>query len=237
VSASLLITREAAVRHESGHVAGLHALGISVHSVDVEDRGDRHGFVAHDLRVVDRGSALQQAKHTMCAWLSEGAGIPAWPLNQGPVTSSDEQQLAHIADVLEWDEADYQALIADTHQLMATPRFKNAYEAVHGALQSTDRLHEQTLHRLLEPRLEHKVLGTRWVLPETAFDRMGAQILADRDAAIRRARAAQAAARHNSAAYKSARADTLALVEAERAKRVRQRMAHDLDLLTRSRVA
>ena len=230
---STLITREQAIRHECGHAAGLFALGLEVTSVDVLQTPTRHGFTAHNLRVLDPATARLQALHTMTAFIAEGANaVPVWPLDQGPVTSTDEQQLARIASACRWGETDYTDLVHDACQLMVTPRFKKAYHALHDALQSTSRLDEHALQRLLPSKPERKVFRTSWVTPGPFdFDRYGWQVLADRDAARRRARTAQAAARHTES--KRARAEMLALEEAIRARRERQRIAPDLDSLTR----
>lgn len=132
--------------------------------------------------------------------------------------------------MLEWDERDYRRLINDTDELMATPRFKQAYRAITRALQHTDRLDEHDLQRLLEP--VHKTFATRWVVPEPLIsDRSALQTLRDRDAAARRNRTQQAARRQAEA--KRMRAEMLELEQAMRAQEKRRRISHDLDQLAR----
>jgi hypothetical protein len=158
---------------------------------------------------------------------------PPWPLNQGPITSSDEEQLAHIAAELGWSQTDYKNLVGEACDLMVTPTFRKAYSGLLDAFEHADQVDGHTLQCALGAPRERKQMATRWMIPENAYDAYGQQVLRDRNAAIRRARTAQAAARRNSPTYKSAHAQTLALEDHLRAQRLRQRQAHELYMLTR----
>src|SRR5437763_13494325 len=105
---------EQIVAHESGHVAGLHSLGVRVRSADVIDTGGtRKGFVSHD-----NTDLMTEATHILTAWLAEG-DLPEWPLD--PTRSVDEARFAEIAEAHLWDEADYLVMIGQARDLMATP--------------------------------------------------------------------------------------------------------------------
>jgi hypothetical protein len=150
VSASLAITRDQASRHEAGHVGLLHCLGVRVGGVDIIDHGHRHGFTQHKLRVTSPSTAEAQAKHTIASWICEG-NLPVWPLDSGVVTSNDERHLAAIAREYGWTEDNWRRLVKETCEIMSGPTFRQAYEAICGALQTTSALDRATIKRLLTP--------------------------------------------------------------------------------------
>lgn len=155
---TIRVGRDQRVRHESGHVACLHCLGVGVDHVDVLDHdGGGQGFTRHSHRVTDRATAEIEVKHCIAAWLCEGGdALPDWPPDSRPVTSSDERRVAAIADALDWDEHDWRRLLRATCHLMTDDPFRKTYRKVAGALQTTAQLDGPTLQRLLGPRLERK---------------------------------------------------------------------------------
>jgi hypothetical protein len=145
--------RDRVVAHEAGHACACLALGVPVRMVDtVGGDATRGGWVSHNVVVSDHASARLWAKVIM-AGLVEGAetaeDLPRWPLDSRPVTSTDEKNLAWIADYLQWIDDDYQRLIGEVCELTLSDAYQILFVTIVGALDYTPRLDTNAFRRLL----------------------------------------------------------------------------------------
>jgi hypothetical protein len=143
---------ERTAAHEGGHAAAAALLGLTVRLVDTDTRTEPtaggglcviFGEVRHSgERIVDRASAIRRMVVSLCGPLESVDSwddMPHWPLSEHADTT-DERNLAALADWLGFDEADYTAVVMEAIELSLTPEYRILHQAITGLLDYTARI-------------------------------------------------------------------------------------------------
>ncbi len=135
--------------HEAGHAAMLMVLGVGVKVVDVVgDGGTCFGYVAHDLRVTDRKTALHRMMVILAGPLESDTWeqIPKWPLRRD--ASPDEALLASLADAVGLTHEDYDELVSRTIDITLSNEYLMLHTAIVGTLDYVPRIGPEHLAQI-----------------------------------------------------------------------------------------
>lgn len=146
------LTPEQIARHEVAHTAARLSQGLSVKAVDIIGNHEYGGWVLIDRPAnPDPDYLTREAVDIMAAWI-EGSNdmeeVPEWPLDSRPVTSKDEQDLAHIVNELGWNALDYSELKLKAFRLMETDTYRMIFDGLLGMCDYTPRLSEHQIDAL-----------------------------------------------------------------------------------------
>ncbi len=140
---------ERVAAHEAGHAAMLMVLGVGVRVIDVVgDGAECLGYVAHDLRVTDRESAIRRMVSVLAGPLESDPWeqIPKWPLRYD--ASPDEALLASLADAIELTHKDYDDLVARTIDITLTSEYLALHAAITGTLDYVPRIGPELISQI-----------------------------------------------------------------------------------------
>jgi HK97 family phage prohead protease len=168
------MTTEDLCRHEAGHACAAALFGRSVRLVDTVPRTEPtpggglcviYGETRHSgERVVDRASAIRRMVVILCGPLESADSwdeMPHWPLSEDADTT-DERNLAALADWLGFDEADYTAVVMEAIKLSLTPAYLILHQAISGLVDYVPRIDAALFERVHPSRegteMEHLLL-------------------------------------------------------------------------------
>jgi len=137
--------------HEAGHACACVVLGVPVRLVDVAGDATALGRVRHGLEQIDNpDDARKRMKIILCGWIEsveDWDELPSWPLN--PNASTDEHNLATLADYLELDSRSYDDVRFEALKLTLDRDYKMLHVAITGMLDYTPRIGPELSGRLV----------------------------------------------------------------------------------------
>ena len=137
--------------HEAGHACACVVLDVPVRLVDVAGDATALGRVRHGLEQVDNpDDARKRMMIILCGWIEsveDWDELPGWPLETH--RSTDEANLAGLADYLGLDSRGYNDLKYDALKLTLDREYQSLHIAITGMLGYTPRIGPELIGRLV----------------------------------------------------------------------------------------
>ena len=142
--------QERLVAHEAGHACACVLLGVPVRLVDVAGDATTLGRVRHGLEEIRTPDDARKRMIIILCGPIESAddwgAVPPWPLN--PNASTDEHNLAALADYLGLDKRGYEHIACEAVQLAASDEYQILHGAITGMLGYHPRIGPDTIEDL-----------------------------------------------------------------------------------------